>query len=642
MATALSLSACQEATGPTSSGAPDWSLFGSGFNGRVNTIASYDNGLAAGGNFTRINAVHAGFACSWDGETWTPFPWSEDFEAEASAVYQDRPVIGLGDAPGVKQWMTDRWEPLGGGADGSVHFLGVWQDKLIAAGYFTEIGGVAAENVAMFDGNSWHPMGQGMGFSLVQDITDHDGDLIVVGKLTLNVNHPRGAATIARWDGKRWSAIDEGVVASSDFDMEAVHSFNGELLIGGTFRLEPQVWIGLARREGDTWVEVGDFSRTEAIVEYQDRLVILDGSESLFSFDGTAFSPMPWGLHKVYRVDEFAVHKDGLVAIGAFRSTPDAPQVDVARFDGTSWNVMPEGPDGYLSSVDSSSDQIFVFGRDILVGGEEARNLAFWDGQRWEALGTGTERPIHSLVEFNGSLVARSYWDQSSVASWDGLNWVPMGSEVGARTLKVLGDDLYLLTSGETPVRRWNGAEWEQVGSPVRGLAWDLEIFQGQLYAGGLFQMGDPLVPRHLIRLEGETWTALGDTGGRVASMTLSGDRLYLAGYFEVDGEYTAFGYFDGASFTGPAGHWSSDAHIARSVGDLVLISGATRNEYPWTGAFSIWNGSGWEATHCGIEGRVEDIHLIDDTVVLLGSVRSGEDFGFAATARAASMPGSR
>src|SRR5262245_39746546 len=58
---------------------------------------------------------------------------------------------------------SGKWEDLGGGVHpGFPNVLCTFQDDLIAAGGFTDAGGVAVTNIARWDGESWSALGSGI------------------------------------------------------------------------------------------------------------------------------------------------------------------------------------------------------------------------------------------------------------------------------------------------------------------------------------------------------------------------------------------------------------------------------------------------------------------------------------------------
>src|SRR5436190_17288185 len=67
----------------------------------------------------------------------------------------------------IAAWDGASWRDLGGtsfpgSSSGSVLALAVYNGDLIAAGHFEGAGGVAAHNIARFDGTAWHAMSTGL------------------------------------------------------------------------------------------------------------------------------------------------------------------------------------------------------------------------------------------------------------------------------------------------------------------------------------------------------------------------------------------------------------------------------------------------------------------------------------------------
>jgi hypothetical protein len=95
---------------------------------------------------------------------------------------------------------------------------------LYAGGWFSVAGGVEANKIAKWDGESWSALGSGMGCCYVYALTEYDdgsgpalyagGDFITAGGVEVY--------RIARWDGESWSALAIGmkhhVFALTEFD----------------------------------------------------------------------------------------------------------------------------------------------------------------------------------------------------------------------------------------------------------------------------------------------------------------------------------------------------------------------------------------------------------------------------------------
>jgi hypothetical protein len=68
-------------------------------------------------------------------------------------------------ATNIAQWNGSSWSALGSGMNtyGYVNALAVSGSTLYAGGCFTTAGGVAATNIAQWNGSSWSALGSGMG-----------------------------------------------------------------------------------------------------------------------------------------------------------------------------------------------------------------------------------------------------------------------------------------------------------------------------------------------------------------------------------------------------------------------------------------------------------------------------------------------
>jgi hypothetical protein len=166
-----------------------WSPVGSGTNSPVVTLAVFDDGagpaLYAGGSFTSAGGVAASRIARWNGSTWSPLGSGMDWSVRALAVFDDGggealfaggafTTAGGASANSVAKWDGTTWSPLGTGMSGTsagnVAALAVFDDgggeALFAGGVFASAGGIAAKNVAKWDGSAWSPLGSGVdGFS---------------------------------------------------------------------------------------------------------------------------------------------------------------------------------------------------------------------------------------------------------------------------------------------------------------------------------------------------------------------------------------------------------------------------------------------------------------------------------------------
>ncbi len=165
-----------------------WSALGSGLNNEARTLCVFEDGggpaLYAGGVFTQAGGAPAARVARWDGSSWSTLsagiPGSVA-SVSAMAVYDEgsgpRLIVGgsfsEGSAPGanIAAWDGVAWRAMWSGLNGACGALAVGDigegQSLYAGGTFTQAGGLNANNIARWDGDSWGPLGAGVGQSSV-------------------------------------------------------------------------------------------------------------------------------------------------------------------------------------------------------------------------------------------------------------------------------------------------------------------------------------------------------------------------------------------------------------------------------------------------------------------------------------------
>ena len=190
----------------------NWSPLGGGINNVVYALAVFDDGagpaLYAAGGFTQAGGVTANRVAKWDGSAWSALDSGLSDWARTLCVFDD-----------------------GGGP------------ALYAGGNFTVAGGVSAERIARWDGAGWSAVGSGLGgfppYVLASSVFDDGfGSRLYVGGSFFSVGGV-AAKNIAKWDGTAWSAVGAGVHG----DVSALGSFDDgrdgapDLYVGGLFTL---------------------------------------------------------------------------------------------------------------------------------------------------------------------------------------------------------------------------------------------------------------------------------------------------------------------------------------------------------------------------------------------------------------------
>ncbi|MEZ4702043.1 MAG: T9SS type A sorting domain-containing protein [Rhodothermales bacterium] len=174
------------------------------------------------GLFDRVGTLETGGLAKWTGSAWEGLATGPEsvyvlvFGPEGS-LYAGG---GFTDIDGkeinrIARWDGTAWEPLGAGIDGEILFgsgvsaLAADAEYVYAAGDFESAGGIPANNIARWDGQSWEPLGGGLNSRVDVLRVGPDGSLYAAGFFTEAGGVP--VSQLARWDGERWHAV--GIVA---------------------------------------------------------------------------------------------------------------------------------------------------------------------------------------------------------------------------------------------------------------------------------------------------------------------------------------------------------------------------------------------------------------------------------------------
>ena len=138
--------------------------------------------------------------------------------------------------------------PIAAGVDGGVNALTVYNNRLIAGGWFTVAGEVTANQIASWDGSSWSALGSGMSGGEVWSLIVYDSQLIAGG---IFVTAGGVAANgIASWDGSSWSALGTGM----NDNVYALTVYDNKLIAGGWFTVAGSVTANnISSWDGSYW-----------------------------------------------------------------------------------------------------------------------------------------------------------------------------------------------------------------------------------------------------------------------------------------------------------------------------------------------------------------------------------------------------
>lgn len=247
--------------------------------------------------------------------------------------------------------------------------------------------------------------------------------------------------------------------------------------------------------------------------------------------------------------------------------------------------------------------------------------------QYWSSLGEGYGN-INSLAIYNGELYAAGYFSSfngasiTSIAKWNGGNWLPVGTGFGnpnwyqtILALAVYNGELYaggnFSISGGAPannIAKWNGTSWSSVGNGANDHVYSMVVYNGELYAAGYPGFANNL-PTCVAKWDGSSWSTVGTGPDNIidftVTLTVFNGALYAAGSYGGWGgvpQYYNIAKWDDTAWTdlnaytdGPVlsmiGH-NSDLYIG---GEFTSVSSISANQV------ARWDGINWAPLGTGL-----------------------------------------
>jgi hypothetical protein len=624
--------------------------------------------LYAGGGFGEAGGVPVSNVARWDGTAWSalgsgvtgaPLGWvfdlivAPDVSGRSSVLYAGGhfDTAGGATANNIAQWDGAAWSPLGDGVNNTVYALAVFDDgsgrgaALYVGGIFSSAGGVAVNNIARWDGASWHPVADGLDGTVyaLAVFDDGSGPTLYAGGTFTHAGAAE-ALGIATWDGSSWSPVGGGT-----------DGYVTELTVGAN-----------GARDGSALYVGGEFTTVGTVP-----------ANNIAGWDGSTWSAfgagVSGGVRGITLLDDGSRGQPVLYAGGFFHGAGDSDAEHVAKWDGSTWTALGNGVDDLgirTFEVDDeespSAPTLYAGGEFRTAGSIPARSVAAWDGAQWSGLGEGLEGRIDSLALYDdgsGAGARLHAGGAAVIAVWDEESWQTVDGGVGGPVCALevhddgTGPALYVggffETAGGVPVTniaRWDGSSWSAVGDGLPGgdapstcAVWDMVTFDdgggNALYAGGSFRF-DPEVERGVARWDGIAWSPLPDLPGLVVALAVyddgqgSGPGLYAGGYFSatVDGaDLVHIARWDGTSWSDvgapfdepPYTHVSALAVYDDGTGaGPALYVGGTFHEIGGGVAnlIAAWDGTTWSALGAGLgdtEGgfppEVDALAVFDD-----------------------------
>ncbi|MDW8233695.1 MAG: hypothetical protein RMJ54_13030, partial [Roseiflexaceae bacterium] len=554
------------------------------------------------------------------------------------------------------QSADPQWRNLGDAPapaiSSSVLAIAVSGNNVYIGGSFTDAGGVPeADYIARWDGARWHALGSGLNGSVTAIAIS--GNNVFVGGTFLNAGGVPEADYVARWDGSQWHALGSS-------------GGNGPLELPPLNPLYPNPPVSAIAVSGNNVYIGGTFLNAGGVPE-ADYIAHWDGSQ--WRALGGSSGNGPLELIPVVPsspISDIAISGSNVYIGGTFLNAGGVAEADyIARWNTAtrSWYALggsggngPIAPPGSgFSSVRAlavSGGNVYVSGLFTSIDGLTGVNyIARWDGERWQALGSGLNAAASDIaisgndVYVGGSFIsAGGVPNTSYIARWNGETWNALENssllQPGILAIAVNADGVYVSGSfspiGElelaTYFARWNPAtaRWSAVGRTSRNAlnarVTAIAISQTDVYVGGHFtDAGGVPEADYIARWDGRQWHALGGNNGNgplqtssflflspVSTLAIQGDDVYVGGYFfnaggvpEADyiarwdgSNWHALGSSDGNSPLMQSDFSLSPVQAIAVSGNDVYVGGAFLNAggVPEADYIARWDGTRWYA----------------------------------------------
>lgn len=452
-----------------------WTTLGSGLTAdccvQVNALLVVGDDLLAGGDFTSAGGAAINDFARWTGGTWHPAAqlhkesYVKSLVATANGYYIGGDIDKL-DANLVENIALragETWQPLGLGltlGDGnccSGTVRAVANDSaghVYVGGRFKRAGGLVVNNIAMWDGTRWHPLGAGVGEGQVYALLLLGDDLYVGGdfksaggaaiqylakwntttgewsSLGSGVNHDVYAleyvdgvlyaggdmsaaggvavSNIAAWDGEGWSALSEKLVIRQIFDncseagsqVYAIKASGRYLAIGGAFS---QVQIGFDKPcAKESYFPANNILLWDRLT---DEWFFLGGNGQYGVTGGDAYR----NKVKALEVAGGALSAGGALYVGGeFGQAGPVPAAGLARFKlqggWESFGGVSGGSTGFLTypgvaALEAVGSDLYVGGNFDKAGTGPAKYVARYNfvAGTWAALGSGLDDEVFAV-----------------------------------------------------------------------------------------------------------------------------------------------------------------------------------------------------------------------------------------------------
>lgn len=464
------------------------------------------------------------------------------------------------------------------------------------------------------------------------------------------------AQRVMTWDGSTWEPLDSGPGTGHLSSVQALISWDGELVAGGTFTGGPSY---IARWDGTSWQALGGGFSTDvdALANWNGYLVAAGHVGSLSApvpvlklWDGATWTALP--APPLLGAPTAMVEFEGELIVAGSVSGSSPAQGVLERWNGTSWatSIVANSTIAALAVrrtlAVGGSDTLLVGGGFTSIGSTAVSHIARTSGApafAWSSVGGGLPSGCSHLHVHNSGLsdyvvVARTANTTTPVlryttatGTWSALgNWTPLAITSFAGSYHGV-----TISTTDTACRRWDGTQWVPVRGPgIVGEVHAMTRSGNDMVIGGNFATVSGIAMNCIARWDGSTFTPLGSgmTGSSVdALLTLDNGDIVAGGSFTSAGGTAAnhVARWNGTSWAAMGSGMDQRVYALAKMpnGDVVAGGAFTNAGGAWCSRIARWNGTAWSPMHTGMNDDVLALVVRDD-----GTLFAGGKFTIAST----------
>jgi trimeric autotransporter adhesin len=259
----------------------------------------------------------------------------------------------------------------------------------------------------------------------------------------------------------------------------------------------------------------------------------------------------------------------------------------------------------------------------------------FCRAQNWQPLGSGLnwyaeimyEDTVLDQLFIGGAFTSGNSLTMRHITAYDGvfnplqqgLNQCPFGSGQG-RPFAIVRYNGWIYVAGNfscvsgvsntKALARWNGTVWDSVGSGVNGTVYDLQVYNNELYACGVFDSAGGIAANRIAKWNGTSWSTVPNSyifgNGWLTRMQFYHGKLYVAGNFSDSNSFPcSFACWDGNTWQisptiGNSGLEIWDMEIYND--ELIVAGGFYYGNGNPSACIIRWNDTTWRDVGGGVQ----------------------------------------